>query len=212
MDFTTFSAAEPALRGDTLPGVTRARICPEGRERRFAAVMLPHLTDAYALARRFTSNHADSEDVVQDACLRALKGIGSFAGGDARAWVLTIVRRTACDWLNKNRSSTIVRVEDLEHARCTQMPKTDDGTAESLLINREEKTLFESAVAELPAHYRETYALRHLKGLMYREIAELTGVSIGTVMSRLSRARRLVRNILRRRPAATTLDAYNRPG
>jgi len=200
MDSTTLSTAEAhALRGGTSPGITRVRIRPEGDERRFAAVVLPYLTDAYALARRFTSNHADSEDVVQDACLRALNGIGGFADGDARAWVMTIVRRTAYDWLNRNRPAAIVLAEDLEDLECTQPPNTDAGTAESRLINREEETLFENAIAALPAHYRQTFALRHLKGLTYREIAELTGISIGTVMSRLSRARRHLSGQLKRK-------------
>jgi RNA polymerase sigma factor (sigma-70 family) len=199
MDSTTLSTAEAyALRGDTPPRVTRARICSEGDERRFAAVVLPYLTDAYALARRFTSNHADSEDVVQDACLRALNGIGGFADGDARAWVMTIVRRTAYDWLNRNRPATIVLAEDLEDLDCMQRPNTDAGTAEGGLINREEETLFEKAIAALPAHYRQTFALRHMNGLTYREIAELTGISIGTVMSRLSRARRHLSGQLKR--------------
>jgi RNA polymerase sigma factor (sigma-70 family) len=190
MDSMTSCAAEAyALRAGASPNVTRSRVCSEGNERRFAAVVLPHLADAYALARWLTSNHADSQDVVQDACLRALQGIGNFADGDARSWVLTIVRRTAYDWRNRNRPGTIILAEDLDNLEYTQLPEPDAGTAESWLIDREDETLVKNAIAALPAHYRETLALRHLKGLTYREIAELTGVSIGTVMSRLSRAR-----------------------
>jgi RNA polymerase sigma factor (sigma-70 family) len=113
--------------------------------------------------------------------------------------VMTIVRRTACDWLNKNRPAAIVLEDDVEDLGCSQLPNTDGGTAEGRLINREEETLFENTIAALPAHYRQTFALRHLKGLTYREIAELTGISIGTVMSRLSRARRHLRGQLKRR-------------
>jgi RNA polymerase sigma factor (sigma-70 family) len=164
---------------DTSPSVAR----------RFGAVVMPYLTDAYALARWLTSNHADSEDVVQDACLRALRGIGNFADGDARSWVLTIVRRTAYDWLNRNRPEAIVLAEDLNGLDLARLPEPDAGTVESCWIEREDKTLLENAIAALPAHYRHTLALRHLQGLTYREIAELTGTSIGTVMSRLSRAR-----------------------
>jgi RNA polymerase sigma-70 factor (ECF subfamily) len=158
--------------------------------KRFGAVVLPHLADAYSLARWLTGNHADSQDVVQDACLRALRGIGSFADGNARAWVLTIVRRSACDWLNKNRPSSIVFTEDLEGLEHAQPPEQDAGTAESWLIDREHETLFENAIEALPAHYRQPIALRHGQGLTYAEIAKVTGISIGTVMSRLSRARR----------------------
>jgi RNA polymerase sigma factor (sigma-70 family) len=166
--------------------------------RRFGAVVEPYLADAHALARWLTSNHADSQDVVQDACLRALHGIGNFADGDARSWVLTIVRRTAYDWLNRNRPEAIVFTEaweDLER----QLPKRDAPTAESCLIDREDEALLQKAIAALPAHYRQTLVLRHVKDLTYREIAESTGVSIGTVMSRLSRARRHLTERLKQR-------------
>ena len=99
IDFITLCTAEAyALRADASPNVTRSRVCSESNEGRFAAVVLPYLADAYALARWLTNSHADSQDVVQDACLRALHGIGNFADGDARSWVLTIVRRAAYDW------------------------------------------------------------------------------------------------------------------
>jgi RNA polymerase sigma factor (sigma-70 family) len=177
---------------DTSPCVAR---------RRFATVVLPYLADAYGLARWLTSNHADSEDVVQDACLRALRGIGNFGGGDARSWVLTIVRRTAYDWLNRNRPAAIVlaeNLEDLEHARS---PDPDADMAERRFIDLEDEAHLKNAIAALPAHYREVLVLRHLHGLSYREIADLTGKSIGTVMSRLSRARgHLGRRSTRRRP------------
>jgi RNA polymerase sigma factor (sigma-70 family) len=167
--------------------------------RRFGAVVVPYLTDAYALARWLTRNHADSEDVVQDACLRALRGIGNFADGDARSWVLTIVRRTAYDWLNRNQRGAIVLAEDLDGLDLSQLPEPDASTPESCWIDREDETLLENAIAALPMHYRHTLALRHLQGLTYREIAELTGTSIGTVMSRLSRARcHLVERLNRR--------------
>jgi RNA polymerase sigma-70 factor (ECF subfamily) len=159
-------------------------------ERRFASVVLPYLVDAHALARCLTGNYADAQDVVQDACLRALHGIGSFADGDARSWVLTIVRRTAFDWLKRNRPVAIVRGGDMEALERAQVPEPGVGSAETHLIDKEDERLFDSAVAGLPPHYRQTLALRHVRGLTYREIAESTGVSIGTVMSRLSRARR----------------------
>ena len=181
--------AEGFLSGPSL-GVSQPRSCSKNDERRFAAVVLPYLADAYALARWLTRNHADSQDVVQDACVRALHGIGNFAGGDARSWVLTIVRRTAYDWLHKNRPAALVATEDGDHPECAQLPERGAGTAESWLIDREDEALFESAIAALPAPYRETIALRHLQGLTYREIAEAIGISIGTVMSRLCRARR----------------------
>ena len=167
-----------------LPGISPSAA------RRFGTVVEPYLADAYALARWLTSNHADSQDVVQDACLRALRGIGNFADGDARSWVLTIVRRTAYDWLNRNRPEAIVSTGDWEDLEGTQLPERDAGTAESCLINREDEALLQKAIAAMPMHYRQTFVLRHMEDLTYREIAESMGVSIGTVMSRLSRARR----------------------
>src|SRR5262249_57519214 len=88
----------------------------EDDQARFASVVLPHLADAYALARWLTGDRADAEDVVQEACLRALRGIGGFAGVNARAWLLTIVRHAAYTWLGKNRSAALVMVDDLEAA------------------------------------------------------------------------------------------------
>lgn len=167
---------------------------------RFGTVVQPYLADAFALARRLTSNRVDSEDVVQEACLRALHGLGNFADGNARSWVLTIVRHTAYDWLNKNRPKSIVLTENLDDLDRTHLPEQNAGTAESWLIDREYETLLENAIAALPAHYRQILALRHVQGLTYREIADLSGISIGTVMSRLSRARRqLIARSKRRR-------------
>jgi len=96
------------------PDAHRHPIADSDRDARFASVVLPHLADAYALARWLTGNRADTEDVVQDACLRAFRGIGNFANGDARAWVLTIVRHTTYSWVRKNRPATLVLVEDIE--------------------------------------------------------------------------------------------------
>jgi RNA polymerase sigma factor (sigma-70 family) len=91
-----------------------ASLKSEDDQARFASVVLPHLADAYALARWLTGDRADAEDVVQEACLRAFRGIGGFAGVNARAWVLTIVRHAAYTWLGKNRSASLVMVDDLE--------------------------------------------------------------------------------------------------
>jgi RNA polymerase sigma-70 factor (ECF subfamily) len=180
---------------------SHAFLPPPSVASRFCAVVEPYLADAYALARWLTSNHADSQDVVQDACLRALHGIGNFADGDARSWVLTIVRRTAYDWLYRNRPDAIVFTEDWEGLEGAQLPKRDAATVESL-IDREDEAQLQKAMAALPAHYRQTLVLRHVQDLTYREIAESTGVSIGTVMSRLSRARRHLTERLKQRETA----------
>ena len=158
---------------------------------RFANVVMPHLDDAYGLARWVTGNRADAEDVVQEACLRAFRGIGGFSGGNGRAWVLAIVRNAAYDWLRKNRSPAMVLVDDLEAAERLQTPDAmaAGDTPEAALIARADAAKLEAAIAGLPAVFRDTLVLRDVQGLDYREIAAITGVPIGTVMSRLARAR-----------------------
>jgi RNA polymerase sigma factor (sigma-70 family) len=165
------------------------RISSADANARFRSVVLPHLDAAYALARWLTGSRADSEDVVQDACLRALRGIGNFSSGNSRAWVLTIVRHTTYSWLHKNRPAAVVQVEDLEAINCAQLSGLDVETPETTLSARDDATLLKSAMATLPIALRETLLLRELQELSYREIAEVTEVSIGTVMSRLARAR-----------------------
>jgi RNA polymerase sigma factor (sigma-70 family) len=158
---------------------------------RFKGMVLPHLGDAYSLARWITGSRADAEDVVQDACLRAFRAIGGFAGGNARPWLLAIVRNTAYTWLRKNRPSAILAVEDLERVEAAQTNPRDPErtTAETELIAKADAASLEAAIAALPAAYRETMILRDVQGLSYREIAEVTAVPIGTVMSRLARGR-----------------------
>ena len=161
---------------------------------RFASVVMPHLADAFALARWITGNRTDAEDVVQDACLRAFRAIAGFAGGSTRAWTLTIVRNTAYTWLSKNRAMPLVPIDDLDaldEAPSSQTANLDlASTPETDLIAKADTQQLQAAIAALPAPFRETLVLRDVQGLDYREIAEVTGVPIGTVMSRLARARR----------------------
>jgi RNA polymerase sigma factor (sigma-70 family) len=167
----------------------------EEERARFRQVVLPYLNDCYALARWLTGDRADAEDVVQDACLRALRAINGFSGNNARAWTLTIVRNTAYSWLRKNRSSALLMVEDLEAvergqaAGCGSPVTGGTQTPEAALIAKTEAARLERAIAALPIPFRETLVLRDVQGLEYREIADVTGVPIGTVMSRLARAR-----------------------
>src|SRR5438874_540075 len=166
-----------------------ASLKSEDDQARFASVVLPHLADAYALARWLTGNRADAGDVVQEACLRAFRGIAGFAGVNARAWLLTIVRHAAYTWLGKNRSAALLVVDDLESI--AQQQATGPGpagegpqTPEAALIAKADARRLETAIAELPVPFRETLVLRDVQGLDYREIAEVTKVPIGTVMSR----------------------------
>jgi RNA polymerase sigma factor (sigma-70 family) len=161
---------------------------------RFARLVLPHLGDAYSLARWITGNRADAEDVVQDACLRAFRAIGSVGDGSARPWVLTVVRNTAYTWLRKNRPSAVLAVEDIEDFETANAKPgdPDSETPETALIARADAASLQAAIMALPTAYRETMILRDIQGLSYREIGEVTGVPIGTVMSRLARGRNRV--------------------
>jgi RNA polymerase sigma factor (sigma-70 family) len=154
----------------------------------FAAVVMPHLDDAYALARWLTGNSADAEDIVQEACLRALRGLDRYAGGNARAWLLAITRNAAFTWLARNRPKALLATEDIE----ALAPADGAATPEEALIAKADAAAIERAIAALPPPFKETLVLRDINGLSYREIAEITGVPLGTVMSRLARARGLL--------------------
>jgi RNA polymerase sigma-70 factor (ECF subfamily) len=158
---------------------------------RFANVVLPHLGDAYALARWLARNDSDAEDIVQEACLRAYRGIAGFGDVNARAWVLSIVRNTAFTWLRKHRDPRLVAVENIEQVEAGGTePDMGPSSPEAALIERADAARLEAAIGALPEEFRETLVLRDVQGLDYRAIAEITGVPIGTVMSRLARARR----------------------
>ncbi|RFB81413.1 sigma-70 family RNA polymerase sigma factor [Methylovirgula sp. 4M-Z18] len=149
---------------------------------------MPHLDDALSLARWLTGNRDDAEDVVQDACLRAHGALDTYAGGSARAWLLAIVRNTAFTWLAKNRRKTLVFTDDETH-----LDQIDpDATPEAALIAKTDALALNRAIADLPEQFREALVLRDLQGLSYKDIAETCGVPIGTVMSRLTRARNLL--------------------
>jgi RNA polymerase sigma factor (sigma-70 family) len=162
---------------------------------KFQQVVVPYLSDAFALARWISGNRADAEDILQDACLRAYRGVGGFAGGSSRAWVLTIVRRTAYSWLAKNRVSLLVAVDDLDVSERAEADRGGDAsysqtTPEAELIAKADADHLEAAIAALPLEFRETLVLRDVQGLDYREIAQVMATPVGTDMSRLARARR----------------------
>src|SRR5437667_1139330 len=177
------------LVGQHAHPVRGERVNGEDDQARFARVVLPHLAEAYALARWLTGNGTDAEDVVQDACLRAFRGIAGFREGNARAWVLTIVRHTAYSWLGKNRPATLVVTDDVEGVEGAEIT-SGDAEAQTEMIAKADAARLQAAIQKLPPPFRETLVLRDLHGLDYRQIAKVTGVPIGTVMSRLARARR----------------------
>ena len=163
----------------------------------FDEVFLPYMAEAYRLARWLTGNSYDAEDVVQDAALRAFRGIKSFGAINARAWSLTIVRNTAYSWLMKNRPKAVVFTDDLslseqqalehESAQGTRIE-----TPEEIVLFKADAEDVQRALEQLPAQLREMIVLREINQLNYRDIAEIANVPIGTVMSRLSRARQLL--------------------
>jgi RNA polymerase sigma factor (sigma-70 family) len=186
-------AAHSPRGGDNLSAsrieqTSEKNLSPDHRER-FNNVVLPHLSDAHTLARWLTGSPTDSEDVVQEACLRAYRGIGNFTNGNARAWVLTIVRRTAYSWLQRNRAEALEFVDDLKTIEDQHISAQVSNSPEMELIEQDRTMRLRAAIGALPIPFREALVLRDIQDLNYREIAEATGVSIGTVMSRLSRAR-----------------------
>ncbi|MBX9828089.1 MAG: sigma-70 family RNA polymerase sigma factor [Xanthobacteraceae bacterium] len=171
--------------------------------RDFDTEALPHIDAAYNLAFWLLRNEADAEDVVQDAYLRAFKAYGQFHGGDIRPWLLTIVRNVAYRWLSvrKRNANNVVSIEDAlagrgDHDGPAFEPASVAPSAEDLLISSGECALVRRALAELAPSYREVIVLREFEGLSYQDIAGVTGVPAGTVMSRLSRARAQLKDLL----------------
>lgn len=160
----------------------------QARLRRFNEIAVPHLDAAYNLARWLTRNEHDAEDVVQEAYLRAFKFFDGYRGGDSRAWILKIVRHTCFTWLARNRPTEIVASddEDDERAVAQDAPRSDP---ETLLLQRLDSELLNRLIDQLATPYREILVLREIEDLSYREIAEVLALPIGTVMSRLARAR-----------------------
>lgn len=159
----------------------------------FEEAVLPHLNAAYNLARWLTRNDHDAEDVVQDAYLRALRFFDGFRGDDARAWLLAIVRNTCYDFLRSHRPHELTEAFDEEvhtMADANQSP-------EAILLSRANQEMVRQALEMLPLAWREVIVLRELEGLSYKQIADTAGIKIGTVMSRLARARVRLQALLR---------------
>ena len=166
------------------------------RRRRFELLALPHLDAAYNLARWLAGNPADAEDVVQEAYLRAYRYFEAWRGGDFRVWLLTIVRNSFLTWVRENRSTRLLFVGDQteepdepETSLWAEAPKNP----EAMLLQHLDDAALTRIVDDLPHDHREVLVLRELEDLSYRQIAAITGVPIGTVMSRLARARALLR-------------------
>jgi RNA polymerase sigma-70 factor, ECF subfamily len=163
---------------------------------RFEAIVLPHLDAAYTLARYLMRNEADAQDIVQDAYLRALRYFGGFRGaeaGEGRAWLLAIVRNTAYTRRRQQRRDS----DSAEFDEQLHSESVADLHPEADLVDAAARESLHQALDRLPLDFREVIVLRELEGLSYKEIGEVTGVPVGTVMSRLSRARSRLQRALR---------------
>ena len=159
---------------------------------RFEEFILPHLGASYNLARWLTRNEQDARDVVQEACLRALKFFSGFHGENSRSWLLTIVRNTCYTWLRQNRPQELAAVFDEELHSGNENPCTP----ETMLLQHSDNHSLRQALEEMPLDFREVLILRELEGLSYKEIAEISDLPMGTVMSRLARARKRLQESL----------------
>jgi RNA polymerase sigma factor (sigma-70 family) len=163
----------------------------ESARRRFRDVVAPSLDDAYSLAKWLSGSASDAEDIVQEAAMRALVALERTSVDSPRAWFLRIVRNAALTWIARNRPKALSFVGDLTDLELMEDPLRLEPAvdAEQALIAAEEGERVRRAIAELPSPLRETLVMRDVNGLNYREIAEATEAPLGTVMSRLSRAR-----------------------
>ncbi|HXW20555.1 MAG TPA: sigma-70 family RNA polymerase sigma factor [Roseiarcus sp.] len=168
---------------------------------RFVDLVAPHLDEAFALAKWLTGNRADAEDVVQDACVRALGALSGGAVEKPRPWLLAITRNAAHTFLKRNRSRTVVASDDLEALESASLAEAGERPAspEEALIAAADSQAVEQAIRDLPSAYREVIVMRDINGLSYREISEAIEAPIGTVMSRLARGRAALIDKLGRR-------------
>jgi RNA polymerase sigma factor (sigma-70 family) len=157
---------------------------------RFEQQVLPHLDAAFNLARWILRGRSDAEDVAQEAMMRALRFFRGFHGGDARAWLLQIVRNSCYTWLEKNRPVELTTEFDEE------LHPQPGATPESLAIAGDNRERLTRALEGLPPRFREVLILRELEGCSYKEIAAITSMPIGTVMSALARARQRLQRTL----------------
>jgi RNA polymerase sigma factor (sigma-70 family) len=173
----------------------RTMVPAESTLRRFEQAVLPHLPSAYNLARWLTRDDHDAEDVVQEAYMRAFRYFDGFHGGDSRGWLLAIVRHTCYTWLQHNRGHEPMTAFDEE----IHSPDDETTNPETLLLYRTNRLLLKQALEALPGEFREIVILRELEGLSYKEIAAIADLPVGTVMSRLARARKRLQQTMANR-------------
>ena len=159
---------------------------------RFEQSVLPHLDAAYNLARWLTRNEHDAEDMAQESYLRAFKFFDGFHGTDARAWLLAIVRNTCYTWLQQNRGRETMASFDEE----IHTIENEASNPAKLVLKSDDREMLKQALEELPVEFREVVVLRDLEELSYKQVAEIANIPLGTVMSRLARARERLKRLL----------------
>jgi len=165
--------------------MSESEINPDSRLRLFEELIIPHLDAAHNLARWLTRNEQDACDVVQEAYLRAFRFFDGYKGGNGKYWLLEIVRNTCFTWLRRERRSLHVVPFD-EQAHCS----VPEANQEDALVDASDLTVLRKCIDTLPEAFREVVVMRELEEMSYRQIAEVSSLPIGTVMSRLSRARK----------------------
>jgi RNA polymerase sigma-70 factor (ECF subfamily) len=163
----------------------------ESELQRFERVVLPYLDDAYTLARYLLRDEHDAQDVVQEASLRALRYFDGFQGEDARAWLLAIVRNCSLTWRKRQKIDQARHVPDAD-----DIPLMSSSEADSVAVESSERMRVQRAIDALPGEFREVIVLREVQDMSYREICDVIGVPIGTVMSRLARGRKRLATLL----------------
>jgi RNA polymerase sigma-70 factor (ECF subfamily) len=177
----------PQLAGHALRGNGLMEAAPKAAL--FEKTMLPHLDAAYNLARWLTRNEHDAEDIVQEAYLRAFRFFDGFRGGDGRSWLLAVVRNTALTWLRREKTAPQVSFDEETHGSGSEA-----ATVEAKLVEDARFAALRNCLDLLPVEFREIVVMREMEEMSYREIAEAASAPIGTVMSRLSRARQSLQN------------------
>jgi RNA polymerase sigma-70 factor, ECF subfamily len=195
----------PSNSEENVPMSKRSPVRPEVGG--LTELLLSHIDSAYNLARWLVRNGEDAEDVVQEAYLRAFQYAGGFRGGNSRAWLLTIVRNSAYAWLRKTRAYEPVTAFDEE----VHTSGIETSNPEELLLRDADRRLVEKALSELPIRFREVLVLRELEALSYKEIADVMGMPMGTVMSTLSRARDRFRHVVDKLVKTHLLSESNSP-
>ena len=179
------------------------QLTEESQSRRFQEIALPYLDAAYNLARGLARNDDDAQDIVQEAFLRAFKSFDGFRGTSGRPWLLAIVRNTCYTWLEKNRPADLTPIDENNlasvEAELASFAPASMGNPEVILLQSANRKLVNQALEELPVGYREVIVMREIEDMSYKDIASVAGIPLGTVMSRLSRGRELLKTVIENR-------------